>query len=233
MALPVQSSPVYTLTIPSTKKKIKFRPFLVKEEKSLLLAEQSEDIETMVNTLKKIIDDCTFNKINVDSLAIFDLEYILLKLRTKSIGETAELNIPCQKCREMAMIRLDVSNLEVTRTPKHTNKIPLFDDVGIMMKYPGINVLQGLSGNNPDMDAIFNAAIECIDYIYDKENVYHSKDQTKEEIVAFLDGLSREQFDKIGLFFETMPKMEMNINFKCQSCGYNNERTLEGIHNFF
>src|SRR5688500_8407046 len=98
MALPVQTSPVYQLVVPSTKKKIKFRPFLVKEEKALLMAEQSEDLNTMVETLKKIVDDCTFNKLDVEKLAVFDLEYILTKLRSKSVGEVAELNVPCQKC---------------------------------------------------------------------------------------------------------------------------------------
>lgn len=237
LPLPSNSTPLYNLTIPSTKKKIKFRPFLVKEEKALLLAEQSEDIDTMISTLKKIIDDCTLNKIDVDTLAIFDLEYILLKLRTKSVGEIAELNIPCKKCRELTTVKLDVSTLEVTRNPEHKNKIHLFDDeklgpVGVVMKYPSINILHGLD-NNPEPEVIFDAAINCIDYIYDSKNVHYTKDRTKEELTNFLDGLSGEQFDRIKKFFETMPKMEVNLQFKCNSCGHDNERVLEGIHNFF
>lgn len=233
MALPIQSAPVYTLKVPSTNKKIKFRPFLVKEEKALLLAEQSEDIDTMIETLKKVVDDCTFNKIDVEELAVFDLEYILTKLRSKSVGETAELNVPCQKCKDMTLIKLDISNLEVTRFPGHKNKIPLFDEVGVVMKYPKIDILQGLSIGSKESDAIFDATLDCIDYIYDSKSVFHAKEQTREELSTFIENLNGEQFGRIEKFFETMPKLEVEIDFCCPHCGHENKRKLEGIHNFF
>lgn len=233
MALPVQTSPVYKLTIPSTKKKITFRPFLVKEEKALLLAEQSEEISFMVETLKKIIADCTFNKVDVESLAVFDLEYILTKLRAKSIGEIADVNVICEKCKKPNSLKVDISNLEVTRFPDHTNKIALFDSVGVVMSYPKIDILNDLSKNSSETDNVFNAAIECIDYIYDAEMIYHSKDQTKEELNKFIDNLNREQFSKIEKFFETMPILEVPVEYKCVHCEHINKKKIEGIQNFF
>lgn len=234
MSLPKQASPIYTLTIPSSGKKLKFRPFLVKEEKALLLAEQSEDINNMIETLKHVIASCRLNSVNIDSLAIFDLEYILTKLRAKSVGEIADITIPCEHCKTKNPMKVDVSKVEVSKHPEHEKKIHLFDKVGVVMKYPGIDMLNELSkleDKNPEV--IYDAAVECIDYIYDEEKIFHTKDLEKEKIIEFIDGLNSEQFSKIENFFDTMPKLEMTVEFKCISCGADNVRTLEGIQNFF
>jgi DNA-directed RNA polymerase subunit M/transcription elongation factor TFIIS len=235
MALPIQSSPIYTLIVPSTEKKLKFRPFLVKEEKSLLLAEQSEDIGFMVETLKKVITDCTFNKVDVETLAVFDLEYILTKLRSKSIGEIAELVITCKNCKDVSHIKVDVSNIEVTKNQEHTKKIPLFDNVGIVMKYPKIDILNSLpkDGNILNEELGFDAIIDCIDYIYDADKIHYSKDQTKEELVNWIENLNKAQLSNIEKFFKTMPKLEFEIKHTCPKCGEDNTRKIEGIQNFF
>lgn len=234
MGLPIQqSAPVYNLTVPSTNKKVGYRPFLVKEEKALLLAEQSEDVDFMIETLKKIIADCTFNKLETDSLAVFDLEYILTKLRAKSIGEIVDLNVTCKNCKEASMVKLDISNLEVTKNPDHTNKIPLFDDVGVVMKYPRIDILHNLTKDEVESNVMFDAILECIDYIYDSVAIFHAKEQSKEELNIFLDNLTREQLDKIENFFQTMPKLEVQLDFTCPKCGHENSRKIEGIQNFF
>jgi len=234
MILPKQTAPVYSLKIPSTGKKLKYRPFLVKEEKALLLAEQSEDLTFMVDTLKQVVANCTMNSIDVNSLAIFDLEYILTKLRAKSVGEIADITVPCAHCKTKFPMKVDVSTLEVTKNPEHNKKIPLFDKVGVVMKYPKIDILNELSkieDRNPE--ATFDAAVECIEYIYDEEKIFHAKDLQREQLVAFVDDLNAEQFGRIEKFFETMPRLEVKIEFKCPSCQKDNVRILEGIQNFF
>ena len=141
MALPKQSTPIYTTKIPSTDKVIKYRPFLVKEEKSLLIAQQSEDSTVMVDTLKAIVKDCVQDKIEVEDLAMFDMEYLLLQIRAKSIGEIAELIFACDVCEDpkaKVKINIDLTKIQIVKDPKHNKKINLFGDVGVVMKYPSI-----------------------------------------------------------------------------------------------
>ena len=173
MALPVQNTPTYTLEIPSSKEKLKFRPFLVKEQKALLLAQQSEDLHVMVGTLKSVIKSCAQTKLDIDKLAVFDLEYVFSQIRAKSVGENAELFFYCDTCdddKAKVKINIDITKLKVEYFDGHTNKIPLFDDVGIVMKYPNINVISNIEkiGNlDSEVDLVFDIITECIDYIYD------------------------------------------------------------------
>ena len=150
MALPIQNTPVYTIKIPSTKKEIKFRPFLVKEEKALLVAQQSEDTQVMLDTLKEILRNCIKTPIEVDELALFDIEYIFSQIRAKSVGEVVELIVRCDKCPEedeKARVKLtfDLTKLNVTFPEGHNKKIALFDDVGVVMKYPSLEIMNDLS----------------------------------------------------------------------------------------
>lgn len=235
MALPVLATPTYELTVPSTKQKVKFRPFLVKEEKALLIAQQSEDDKTMLSTLKDIIASCTFNKVNPDTLALFDIEYIFTQLRAKSVGEISELVFNCLECNDPKAkinVNIDLTKLEVSRDDKHTSKIELFDDVGIQMKYPSFKSLNKLKNLN-DTDAIFEVVFDCIDYIYDSENVYPAAEQSRQDLENFIDNLTQDQFKKIKDFFETMPKLKHEINFKCPVCGFDHHHTIEGLENFF
>lgn len=235
MALPVLATPTYELTVPSTKQKVKFRPFLVKEEKALLIAQQSEDDKTMLNTLKDIISTCTFEKLNADSLALFDIEYIFTQLRAKSVGEVSELVFNCLECNDPKAkmnVNIDLTKLEVTKNENHTSKIKLFDDVGIQMKYPSFKSLHKLKNLN-DTDAIFEVVFDCIDYIYDAENVYPAAEQSREDLEKFIDNLTQDQFKKIKDFFETMPKLKHEIDFKCPVCGYAHHHVIEGLENFF
>lgn len=231
MTLPIHSSPTHTLTIPSTGKKLKYRPFLVKEEKALMLAEQSEDINQMVETLKSIVESCTFGKAKTDSLAIFDLEYILLKLRSKSVGETTELRVHCQSCKKPTDVTCDISKLEVKHFDGHSTKIPLFDDVGVVLKYPTIDILSNLKDEYDELE--LDAVIECVDFVYDADTIYHKADQSKEELENFLVNLSREQFRRIEKFFDTMPVLELELKFTCPFCQHENEMVIREIQNFF
>lgn len=237
MALPIQNTPIYTITIPSTKEKFKFRPFLVKEEKALIIAQQSEDVAVMTDTLKSIIESCAKSKIDVESLATFDLEYIFCQIRAKSVGEIVELIFFCDDCNdEKAAVKksFDITKIDVKFKEGHNKKIELFDDVGIMMKYPGINTLEKLVKDNvTDSDDVTNIITECIDYIYTSDEVFYAKEQTKEELIKFIENLTTEQFKKVQGFFETMPRMEEPVHFNCPSCGKEHNKTLTGLSNFF
>jgi hypothetical protein len=230
--LPIASTPSYNLTIPSSGEKIIYRPYLVKEEKALLLAEQSEDLQVIVDTMKTVISACVKTKgFDVSRLAIFDLEYILMNIRSKSVGEISEVNIPCSSCGAVHQVAIDLSKVEVKKHPDHKQKIQLFDQVGIVMKYPSIDILTRLEDDN-DVTATFDATIDCIDYIYDESNIYYAKDRTRQELIDFVENLNSESFKSIEDFFLTMPELEVKAEFKCIQCNTHNEKILEGLQNF-
>lgn len=237
MALPVMQTPSYDLVVPSTKQKVKFRPFLVKEEKALLLAQQSEDQNVMLNTLKGVIEACTMNKVNVEKLAMFDIEYIFLQLRAKSVGEISELTFTCMQCKDPKAkmnVDIDISKIEVAFNPEHKSDIQLFDDVGVKMKYPGMDLINNIKNvSDNDVNAIFDMVISCIDCIYDTDNVYYASEQSKEELEEFINNLTQDQFAKVQKFFETMPKLEKTIEFDCPVCKFHHTQTLQGIDGFF
>lgn len=237
MALPMNNTPTYTLVLPSTGKEVKYRPFLIKEEKALLLAHQSEDPKVMVESLKGVIKSCLKDNIDVESFATFDIEYVFTQIRAKSVGEIAELMIRCDTCEDekaVAKVEIDLSKVQVTKSPDHTNKIELFGDVGVIMKYPTIDVIKKLENlDNANLDETFGVIIECIDSVYDTNQVYHAKEQSKEELLQFLNNLSSEQFQKVQKFFETMPKMTQAIDYKCPVCNKEHHKVLEGLNSFF
>lgn len=238
MALPMQSTPTFNLKIPSSGKTVKFRPFVVREEKALLIAQQSEDQKVMVDTLKSVLSSCLLDQVDVNELAIFDLEYMFLQIRGKSVGETVDLFFACdtdhgeQNEKAKQKITLKLSEIEVTRPEGHTNKIPLFGEVGVVMKYPTLSEAEDIS-DFENVEDIFNLVAKSVSMIYDGEKVYHSEETPPEEMLQFLNNLTTDQFLKIQKFFETMPKMKHTINYKCPLCGREHEKVLEGIANFF
>lgn len=239
MALPKQQAPVYTLQVPSTKDTLKYRPFLVKEQKALLLAQQSEDPLVMVDTLKQVIKSCAQSTLDVERLAVFDLEYIFSQIRAKSVGEIVDLFFYCDTCddeKAKVKISIDITKLKVEEFEGHSTKIPLFGDVGVVMKYPNINVVKNIErvGNvESEVDLVFDIITECIDYIYDTSEVYYAKEQSKEELVDFINNLTAEQFAKVENFFETMPKLQQKVSYRCPVCSKQHNKTLEGLNNFF
>lgn len=237
MALPVMSTPTYELTVPSLKKKVKYRPFLVKEEKALLIAQQSEDATVMLNTIKDIISSCTNGKLNVEDLAVFDIEYIFCQLRAKSVGEISELIFNCLECNDpkaKMKVTIDLTQLNVEFDPDHKKNIDLFNDVGVVMKYPSLDMLNAIKDvKEESVEAVFDVIIASIDHIYAGEEIYAAKEQSKEELTRFLDNLTQDQFKKIQKFFDTMPKLEKKIEFDCPVCSYHHNHTIRGIENFF
>ena len=184
MALPINTTPTYSLEIPSSSKSIKYRPFLIKEEKALLIAQQSEDASVMVNSLKEVIKSCIKDDIDVDGLATFDLEYIFTQIRAKSVGEVIELSLRCDTCTDekaVSKVSIDLTKLGVSKNPEHLIKIKLYDDVGIAMKYPTMDVVKKLENvDNTDIEQVFTIVVECIDYIYTTDEVFHAKEQTRQ-----------------------------------------------------
>ena len=240
MALPVMSTPTYTLVIPSTKKSVKYRPFLVKEEKAILIAQQSEDIVTMVDTLKSVIQSCILDKVDPDELATFDLEYIFTQIRAKSVGETVELLFPCdvdhgeQNDKAKVKIKIDLTKIEVETPEDHTAKIELFNNVGIVMKYPTIEVMSKLEKTDTDdLDNIFDIVAECVNYIYEGDKIHYAKEQKKAELIDFLGNLNSQQFMKVQDFFSTMPRIKKDVEYDCPICGKHHIKTLEGMQSFF
>jgi len=238
MALPMMNTPTYNLVIPSSKKSVKYRPFLVKEEKSLLIAQQSEDLMVMVDTLKGVIKSCVLDNIDVNKLATFDIEYMFTQIRGKSVGEIIELIFPCDEDHgednEKARVKvsIDLSTLEVEETADHTNKIDLFGDVGIMMKYPTIDIMRKLEDND-SIENIFDVVAMSIDYIYQGDEIFHAKEQKHEELLQFLNNLTSEQFVKIQNFFDTMPRIKKQIEYTCPVCQKQHKKMLEGMQSFF
>jgi hypothetical protein len=239
MALPMNSTPIYNLVVPSTKKPVTFRPFLVKDQKALLVAQQSDDQKIMIDTLKEVITSCVKDPIDIDKLAIFDIEYIFTQLRSKSVGETVDIVLSCDEDHgadnEKAKVHhtIDLSQISVHEKDGHTNKIPLFGEVGVVMKYPNIDDVKTLQGDKTSAEDTFKLIASSIDFIYDEDQVYHSKDQTEKEIMDFINNLTSEQFGKIQTFFDTMPKLSHSISYSCPVCNKAHVLNLEGMQSFF
>ena len=240
MALPMMSAPTYTMVVPSSGVSVKFRPFLVKEEKALLIAQQSEDIGVMIQTLKGIINTCVLDTLDVDKLATFDLEYMFTQIRAKSVGEIIELIFPCDidhgEDNEKARVKvsIDLTTLVVEKDPNHNNKINLFGDVGVVMRYPTMDVMKRLENlDTNDLDKVFSVVADSIDYIYQGEEIFYGKEQKHEELLQFLNNLTSEQFVKVQQFFATMPKIKKEIEYTCPVCQKHHRKMLEGMQSFF
>lgn len=240
MTLPINTTPIYTIKIPSTKKDFKFRPFLVRDQKSLMIAQESNDSTVMLDTIKEVIKSCAKSKIDIEKLASFDIEYIFLQMRAKSIGEIVELLFACDEdhgednAKAVSRVAINLEEVKVEFPESHTNKIPLFGNVGIVMKYPTIHTLRQLEDSDSDnIDDQFEIVIDCIDYIYDQDQVYPAKDTNKEEITEFLNNLMDEQFDRIQNFFRTLPHLRAYVKYECPICKKEHNKYMEGLSSFF
>lgn len=238
MALPINTATIYNLILPSTGKSLKYRQFFVKEEKALLIAQQSEDMTVMVDTLKAVIKACILDDLDTDKLATFDLEYLFCQIRAKSVGENVELLFSCDDCpddpKAKSRVVIDLTTLEVTKVPTHTNKITLFADVGVIMKYPTMDMMKLVDDvERSDFDQVVSIIVDSIESIYTGSEVFHAKEQTKEELVNFVENLTPEQFKNIQTFFETMPRLKKEIDYTCPVCNKAHHKVLEGINSFF
>lgn len=228
MALPVVKTPTYDLVIPSTGQKVKYRPFLVKEEKILMVAAESEDRKEIMNAMKQIVISCVEDEIDVNDLATFDLEYIFISLRSKSVGETVDLTVKCEFCDEENKTRLDFADIKVTEQGDASNKVEITDSMGIVMKYPSIDGISKIENADP-----IGVIKGCIDYIYDDKQVYKASEADPSELDDFVNSLGYKEMEKVKAFFDSMPKITKDVKFKCNSCKKQNTMTIEGFDNFF
>ena len=238
MALPKISTPTYELEIPSLKKKIRYRPFLVKEEKILIIAMESEDNKQIANAVKNVIANCILSKgIKIDDLATFDIEYLFLNIRGKSVGESVEVLITCpddNKTQVPAAINLD--EIEVQTNEKHSRDIKLDDNLILRMKYPSLTefIKNNFStGNMMTVEDTFDLIVSCIEQVYSEEESWSASDCSKKELVEFLDQLTSNQFKEIEKFFDTMPKLSHIIKVKNPNTGIESDVVLEGLSSFF
>jgi T4 bacteriophage base plate protein len=237
MPLPKLSVPEYELELPSTGEKVKYRPFLVREEKILFMAMESQDEKEMVSSVKNIIKSCTNIKRKVEELATFEIEYLFLKIRAKSVGESSTFMITCPDDGETQVeVKVDLDEVELEMNEAHSRKIMLDDNVGVLMKYPSLDTFVKLNlaaEDTPTMDNMFELAATSMDQIFDGEEVWECKSTPKKEIMEFLEGMNSEQFQKIQAFFETMPKLKKVLTVKNPKTEVESEVVLEGLAAFF
>lgn len=240
MGLPKVDVPTYDLIIPSTQKKIKIRPFTVKEEKILLHAIESEDIKEMEQATRQVIINCLVGKIDVDKLTTYDIEYLFLQLRARSVGETLELKFQkvkdseCKTCSKVRQVQLDLLSVQVIKDPRHETKIAFRPDLGVIMKDPSFGLLRALEEvkQKQSIEDAIKIMAQCVEAVYDAEKIHHTKDVPLEEVVEFLESLSAKEFDKLNLFFESLPKLKHVLAIDCKECGRHQEYHMEGLKDF-
>jgi len=236
MALPQVVLPTYELEIPSNGKKIKYRPFVVKEEKLLLLALETNDEKQIEEAVKTTLKGCIQTRVKIENLAIFDLEYIFLQIRAVSVGEIVEMKVTCKDDdTTKVQYNLNLSEVNVIKPEGHSNKIMLSDDMGVIMKYPQWNdfIIGSVMGQSPSAEGIVEIIAECVDQIFDGEDVYDSSTTSKKEFVQFVENITNAQFEKIQEFFQSCPRLEHKFTVINPNTGVPSEFVLTGLSNFF
>tara|TARA_B100000123_G_scaffold271297_1_gene250787 strand:- start:459 stop:1166 length:708 start_codon:yes stop_codon:yes gene_type:complete len=233
MALPKLETPTYTLLMPSTDEEIKFRPFLVKEQKRMLMAQESEDSTEMVDAVNQLIQDCTFNKVDTKKIAMFDAEYIFLQIRSKSVGSKVDVQVTCPDDKETKVpVNIDLDDIKVAMMEEHTNEIQLTPEIKIVFKYPLLSTFTKYTKSSDTAKMIFDLTADCIEEVHFNDEVTNKVDMSKKELDEFLESLSTEQFGMLVKFFETMPRLRHRIEVTNPKTEVTSEVMLEGIQSF-
>ena len=238
MPLPTISTPTYELVLPSSNRKIKYRPFLVKEEKILILAMESQDTKQIARAVKDVISHCILSKgIKVEKLATFDIEYLFLNIRGKSVGEDIEVMVTCPDDNKTQVpMSINVDTIKVHIDEEHSKDIVLDDVYTLRMKYPSLNEFIKTNFDNVDsmkVDDTFDLIASCIDQVYSEEESWASEECTKKELTTFVESLNSGQFKKVERFFETMPKLSHTVKVTNPNTKVESDIVLEGLQNFF
>ena len=237
MALPIIESPRYELTLPSSDVQVQFRPFIVKEEKILLMAMETKDNNQIVSATKDILKACTYEALDIDTLPMFDVEYLLLQIRSKSVGEVAKFKVICPDDKQTAAdVEFDLSAVQVQVDDDHSNKVVIDEErkLGLVLNYPSLGITKaGFDVNKENVETMFKVVASCIDHIYEGDKTYPAKDSTKKELVEFLEGLSQKAFLKIKKFFDTMPQLRHEVEVTNPKTGIVSKVTFKGLQDFF
>jgi hypothetical protein len=243
--LPKLDVPIFETKLISNDQVVRFRPFLVKEQKLFLMTNETNDAKEMIKTVKQVLKNCILDEIDVDNLATFDLEYLFLNLRARSVSEVSNLKFTCNntvdnkeneednKCGNTVEIDVNLLEVECVKNPEHVNKIELTDKIGIIMKYPTFSSINLDDLNSENIEKIVEVIIGCIDYIYDNDQVYYAKDTPKNELTEFVENMKQSDLEKVSKFFNTLPKIKKDLDFNCKKCGYKETISLEGMQSFF
>jgi len=240
MALPKLEVPTYELELPLSKKYIKFRPYLVKEQKSLMMAMESSDAKTIQHNVREILNVCTLNKdVDIDELPIIDIEYYFLQLRAKSVGEVADSKYRCNNevedvaCGNIMEAKIDLTQIMPVQEEYVDPEIQLNDKIMIKMKYPPFKLISDSIEMDDITEVTFHMIANSIEHIYDGEQFHYARDQTTEELVDFIEQLSQEQFEKLEKFFNSIPKLKKDLDITCSKCGFEHHLHVEGLESFF
>jgi len=238
MALPIQSAPTYKCVLPSDGREVTFRPFLVKEQKVLVIAKEGEDQSRSLASIKQMIKSVTSFEENewldVEKLPMFDIEYLFIKIRAVSVGETVKINLTCQEegCNGTGEVTVNLDDVETTKSSGMEPRIMITDELGVVLRYPDWNLMESVQKTPAEQQPI-EMLKACIVEIFDAESVYNAEDVSKKDLADFVDNLTFPQIEKLGEFFDDMPKVFYNASYTCNTCGKEQSRTLEGLQSFF
>ena len=234
MALPKQSTPKYSCILPSDGKEVEYRPFLVQEQKSLLIAQEQEDDKAMFSAVQDLIEACTYGKLKSTQLAVIDMEYLFLKIRAKSVGETVNLQVTCQdpKCDGHGEVVINLDDVEVVGDEPE-NKIMINDEIGIELRYPRIGDIDLINSEEGSMTQTLEMLKRCMVTVFDQENVYPTSDSSTQELDEFVNTLSMSQMEMISEYFGSIPQLKKEVKSECVQCGKDINTTIQGMNNFF
>lgn len=243
MALPKLDVPVYEVKLISNNKPVRFRPFLVKEQKLFLMAQEANDPKETIRVIRQVLKNCIIDDIDIDNLPTFDLEWLFMHLRARSVEETVELRYKCnnilkddngedKKCNGVVDLKVNLLDIKPTKHAEHSDKFKLTEKLGICLKYPTFELVEKYESMDEN-EVMMEILADCIDYLYDDDQVYYAKDSSREELKEFIDNLQQKDLEKIKNFFETVPELKENVHFKCPKCSYEEDITISGLQNFF
>lgn len=240
MALPKIDAPIYEIDLPLSKKHIRFRPFLVKEQRNLMMAMEANDKETIEKNIRQVLHNCTLTEgIDVDSLPIIDVEYYFIQLRARSVGEVVENKYRCENtveekiCNNLMELKLNLLDIKVNINEDVKDIIQLTDKIAIKLKYPQFSLIEKTSKLDDATDMAFQMIVESIEYIFDGQQYYYAKESDPKELLEFVESLNKDQFDKIEQFFNNLPKLNKTVNLTCNKCGFKHLIDVEGLESFF
>lgn len=229
----VSTLPKHQVVLPITGMRVEYRPFIVKEEKILLMAAESKDEKSINSAVKNVILSCTDGKVDISQLPTTDIEFLFLQLRTNSVGETSKPIVKCSECETTNEVEINLKDIQPTFHPNHSKRIHLISDIYVLMRYPTLVDMEYVDGKKTDVDRALGLIVKCIDKVINGETIYNTSEMQESEVKDFVESLTQTQFKKLLDFIETMPSMQSNVEFKCRKCSHDNNYTLKGLSSFF